>query len=145
MSAPYDLTGASSGALTYLREAGSAPRRIVCSCACGKEVTLLASNFMSGNTKSCGCWRRTTGGRRIDLTGMVFGRLTVEAWSRSCPNHRGAYWLCRCSCGETVEVLGRNLRAGYTKSCGCWRSDRASSGLNKDGRNQWSKKDEQTT
>ncbi len=30
-----------------------------------------------------------------------------------------AIWLCRCDCGVTKEVVGRTLRNGESKSCGC--------------------------
>jgi hypothetical protein len=54
----------------------------------------------------------------IDLTGKVFGLLTVV--QREPNDQRGnAYWLCRCECGETAIVRGASLRNGHTKSCGC--------------------------
>jgi hypothetical protein len=57
-----------------------------------------------------------------DLTGMVFGRLTVNSLSHT----RGqAYWLCKCSCGNNTTVVGWSLRSGVTLSCGCWRSERS--------------------
>lgn len=31
-----------------------------CSCACGEERTVIAGNLKSGNTKSCGCGRKST-------------------------------------------------------------------------------------
>lgn len=34
-------------------------------------------------------------------------------------------WLCRCDCGREVEVAGRHLRSGNTKSCGCLSRDKA--------------------
>ena len=57
-----------------------------------------------------------------DLTGQRFGRLVVE--SRSGSNKRGlAIWQCRCDCGNTVHIVGANLRGTVhhkgTKSCGC--------------------------
>lgn len=54
----------------------------------------------------------------IDLTGQVFGRLTVLERHGSAPNG-SALWLCQCSCGNLSIVLGTQLRGGYTKSCGC--------------------------
>ena len=53
----YDLEGETSGLLTYIKEAGfrNGARMITCSCACGNEHTLMASSFITGSTKSCGC------------------------------------------------------------------------------------------
>lgn len=59
-----------------------------------------------------------------DLTGRQFGRLTViyRAENR---NGRAA-WGCLCECGMRFVVIGKDLRNGHTKSCGCLRKDRAS-------------------
>lgn len=73
--------------------------------------------------------------RVIDLTGQKFGRLTVICRSadRIYPNGRKEItWLCRCECGNNVVVAGRNLRQGYTKSCGCITKE-----LNKSRRNRY--------
>jgi hypothetical protein len=57
----------------------------------------------------------------IDLSGQRFERLKVIARA---PNRgTGAYWLCRCACGKEKEVLGKHLRRGYIRSCGCFRRD----------------------
>lgn len=63
---------------------------------------------------------KMTRGPRKDLTGQRFGQLEVlgPAGSRS---GRTA-WRCRCDCGEETVVLGLNLVAGRTKSCGCGRA-----------------------
>ena len=59
----------------------------------------------------------------IDITGNKYGMLTVirrdgtwfDKWGfSSCPT-----WLCKCDCGNEVSVLGRNLKSGATRSCGC--------------------------
>ena len=57
---------------------------------------------------------------REDLTGRVFGMLTVKkfAWKRGVHY----YWECVCSCGKETIVNGYNLRSGKTKSCGCLRA-----------------------
>lgn len=57
--------------------------------------------------------------RPIDLMGQTFGRLSVIA--RAAENRKSgeARWICRCSCGGSRVVPGRNLRSGRTQSCGC--------------------------
>lgn len=58
----------------------------------------------------------------IDLTGNKYGRLTVIERSESYISKSGipkVKWLCKCDCGNTVNVLGVDLRRGNTKSCGC--------------------------
>lgn len=56
--------------------------------------------------------------KAIDLTGQRFGRLNVISLS---PKRSGGHlhWICGCECGNTITVLGYNLRNGNTKSCGC--------------------------
>lgn len=65
-------------------------------------------------------------GRRLrDLTGMVFGRLTVLrlACPRIYPTKTMMCWECACDCGAIVEVLGGNLTTGNSVSCGCFRKE----------------------
>jgi hypothetical protein len=60
----------------------------------------------------------------IDLSGEVFGRLSVLAYAGR--RFRHCYFLCRCECGEVVVALGLNLKCGRTLSCGCLHSERSS-------------------
>lgn len=53
----------------------------------------------------------------IDLTGQVFGRLTVL-------RRIDRKWLCVCLCGNTRDVFAENLKAGRTQSCGCFNQER---------------------
>lgn len=60
--------------------------------------------------------------KRPDLTGQVFGQLTVlrldeEATARD--RTRALHWLCQCSCGTLTSPLTGGLRRGSTTSCGC--------------------------
>ena len=56
--------------------------------------------------------------------GNVYGYLTVIARAQNDNNGR-ARWLCQCKCGNQIEVLGKSLRNGNTKSCGCYQRERA--------------------
>ena len=60
----------------------------------------------------------------IDLTGQQFGRFTVIK-KVSNPNNRDAMWECQCECGTIKNVLGKNLRNGRSKSCGCYAKERS--------------------
>lgn len=61
--------------------------------------------------------------RPMDLTGKTYGRLTViELAPESKHPHR---WRCRCSCGKKIDIRGDCLRYGFTKSCGCLRSEKS--------------------
>ena len=64
-------------------------------------------------------------GRRVQLVGMRFGRLTVLSMSENDSSGR-SQWLCQCDCGNQKVVKNGNLRDGLTSSCGCYRKERAS-------------------
>ena len=91
-----------------------------CLCSCGNEHVVALNNLISGHTKSCGCktldmvWE----GRRTNLCGLVFGRLTVIEMLYGYKNKR-TYCKCLCECGnETIVDMG-NLVNYRTLSCGC--------------------------
>lgn len=57
-----------------------------------------------------------------DITGQVFGRLTVLGFmGRKSGDQR---WICQCSCGTLKDFIGYSLRGGNSKSCGCARSEK---------------------
>lgn len=60
-------------------------------------------------------------GRAKDLRGQKFGRLTVvdRVEKPEGLKNRGAYWLCKCDCGEESVARGAHLVSGNTQSCGC--------------------------
>lgn len=60
-----------------------------------------------------------------NLLGRRCGRLTVvgEAPSRHFGKLCVSYWVCLCDCGRQKEVQTNSLRRGFTKSCGCLRSE----------------------
>ena len=58
----------------------------------------------------------------IDLTGQVFGRLTIIKQVLS-QKPKQVRWLCLCECGIEIETYGVNLRTGDKRSCGCLRRD----------------------
>lgn len=55
-------------------------------------------------------------GKFRDLTGQVFGRLTVMSRAE---NGTGVMWSCTCDCGHQKDIAGPSLTRGLTQSCGC--------------------------
>ena len=94
------LVGNRYGKLTVIEQVESSSRgqrRYRCICDCGGTIIAFAGNLKSGHTSSCGC------NKSPDLTGQVFGKLTVIGRSDK-RNSRGArttpMWECRCECGN---------------------------------------------
>lgn len=54
---------------------------------------------------------------KLNLLNEKYGMLTVIA---EAPNINGrTAWLCKCDCGNEIQVITKSLRNGNTKSCGC--------------------------
>lgn len=64
-------------------------------------------------------------GKRKDLTGMRFGKLTVLSFEETRNGH--AYWKCVCDCGETAVIRSGCLSRGDTRSCGCLKKENGTS------------------
>lgn len=56
-------------------------------------------------------------GRRLDLTGQRFGKLTALEPAENIGSMTA--WLCQCDCGREAVVKTQRLRDGRTVSCGC--------------------------
>lgn len=57
-------------------------------------------------------------GKTKDLTGQIFGNLTVIKQAES-DKAGNSQWLCKCVCGNTKTIRGDHLKTGTSKSCGC--------------------------
>jgi predicted small secreted protein/transposase len=63
-------------------------------------------------------------GKFIDLTGQIFGKLTViKQYDDRIRKQRA--WICKCNCGNSKEIIvtSGDLKSGNTKSCGCTRKE----------------------
>ena len=115
----YDLTGQRFGKLLVIRkesENSNSGTRWLCRCDCGNECVKRSSALRNGSAVDCGCESSSL----IDLTGQIFGKLTVVEKLPTEADRR-TRWLCRCECGNMCVVLSRALRKGQQKSCGCGR------------------------
>jgi len=60
-----------------------------------------------------------------DLTGRKYGRLLVLRRCREMETSTVLLWECKCNCGNVMIARGLHLKDGRTKSCGCYRSEKA--------------------
>lgn len=92
----------------------------LCKCDCGNEVKVPIDRLTGKNTQSCGCLSKEKTSERfcIDLTGQIFGKLTVIKRDNT-KNYKRVRWLCKCSCGnsELESVDGYYLRSGEKTQC----------------------------
>lgn len=116
-----ELGGRKFGCLTVIRPLGCVPGKNLrweCVCECGATVSVTSSNLLAGGEKrTCRCLRVR------DLTGRVFGKLTVLRRSQNLSRDKRPQWVCRCKCGNMLDVRDKQLRKlrNGTRSCGCLR------------------------
>lgn len=120
-----DLTGKRFGRLAVIERAvGDMQRGAAwsCRCDCGAIAVVYGFSLRNGNTASCGCLKEDINRAVAIGDGMVgrrFGGLVVLY--RSDVQKSGAYWTCRCDCGNLHVARATALRHGHTTSCGCKR------------------------
>lgn len=125
-----DMTGQRFGMWTVLRrdtsknEKAKRGARWICRCDCGTEKSVLGYSLRMGRTTNCGC---NQDNKMIDLSNQRFGKLTVITRDKE-PRlkGKGAWWICKCDCGNTISVPCGYLRSGQTRSCGCDKSQNIS-------------------
>ena len=57
-----------------------------------------------------------------DITGLKFGKLTVQSYSYKDTNNK-TYWSCLCDCGNTKIIRRNCLVSNTTLSCGCLKQE----------------------
>lgn len=118
------LPGQTFGRWMVLDDFQKTPRgekKWLCRCECGTVRYVLERSLKHGGSLSCGCLRKEAARKAssYELTGQVFGDLTVLGRSSRKTASNGLWWLCKCSCGNTCEVLGTLLVTGRKSHCGC--------------------------
>lgn len=106
-----DMTGQQFGELTVLKYIKD-EKKWLCQCSCGNTVLKRSWDLRNNKGKTCGIKENHTSKKMIDLTGKTFGELTVIKYAGD------RNWICRCSCGNTIETQGARLRDGSKTSCG---------------------------
>ena len=94
--------------------------KCICSCENHTIIICRGADLLNGHTQSCGCLKHEKPYK--DLTGQIFGKLTVVRKDETDKDR--IHWLCKCECGNPLlkSVSAQNLLTGHTTSCGCIRS-----------------------
>ncbi|MEM4992237.1 hypothetical protein WKH56_06815 [Priestia sp. SB1] len=96
----------------------------VCDCECGKKNYKIRKHNLEKKGALAQCKNCSMKGiRTIDLTGQIFGYLTVTEQA----GKRGSnvLWECKCVCGNKRKNTGSALTSGDIKSCGCKKYEEA--------------------
>jgi hypothetical protein len=92
-----DISGKKCNRLTAIRLVGvsRAGKSVwLCACECGREVEVIGSHLLNGNTKSCGCLKAEVTGARRRTHGETKGP-TYRVWQNMktrCTNPRVKAW-----------------------------------------------------
>ena len=84
-----------------------------CVCKCGKEKKIKFQRLLqeTNTSLSCGCLQKTIKA----LKKITFGSLNIVKTSNH--NLGGLRYVCKCSCGNEVEVLESDLFTGKVTCC----------------------------
>lgn len=96
-------------------------KKYLCRCDCGTERYVLERSLKYGGSKSCGCLTRQRALEKNEhkLQGKFFGEFEVVEKAEKKDRNGGTWWVCKCSCGNIVEVPGSLLVTGRKTHCGC--------------------------
>ena len=86
----------------------------LCKCSCGISRVVANRALVSG--KSLGCTSCGPKVRSEDLTGRVFGMVTVLSEGGR-GKHNQRVWLCSCKCGEVLHVRQDSLKSTVLQGC----------------------------
>ena len=125
MSKSLNLVNQTFGRLTVVSKStersSSGSIKWECLCSCGKSILVRTDSLKNGHTLSCGCFNKEQSSLKntIDLTGKVFGRLTVLRLDTKTAKYGEPYCICECSCGNIKSIIRGSLSKGLVRSCGC--------------------------
>lgn len=113
-----NLIGCKFGKLTVIQYAGrygsGNKSHWQCKCDCGNVINVGQNNLRRGISTQCReCANQKLRHPRNDLTGQIFGHLTVKEYVGN------RKYRCMCDCGKETIVVQSSLVTKNTRSCGC--------------------------
>lgn len=138
-----DLTGYKYGELkvikrveNHVQKNGKSLTQWECQCGCGQIIKKTTQSIMAGKVLCSECAQKIKGEKkRKNIEGQTFGYLTVISIDRRKDENgkQRAYCLCKCRCGNEIEVNMDTLMSKYElHSCGCARKEIADKHLSRD-------------
>lgn len=123
-----DLTGQRFGRLVAIERVENTKTNNVqwlCQCDCGNTAIIRGDYLRQKRIISCGCFKSDflkLKFKQKDLTGKIFGKLTVTERTEKRYKNGAVIYKCKCECGSETEVIANDLVKGHTYSCGCVKS-----------------------
>ena len=121
------IIGSKYGKLTIIEEIGTINKKIYvkvqCDCGTIKNIRIVSLRKKNGNTVSCGCYQKEAAANNKKDYEEKYGRLRIiQEVDRLNPKRRRV--LVECYCGKRFEAELCCIKAGNTKSCGCYKIER---------------------
>ena len=117
-----DLTGQRFGKWTVIKRVENSKHgspKFLCKCDCGTLKEVLSFTLRNGNSTNCGCYINKRANEEI---GKKYNHWTILKKVES--NKYGQpKWLCMCDCGNLKKLYLPRIKNGYSKSCGCYRTE----------------------
>lgn len=118
-----DILGNKYGMLTAVEKLDNIPGygySYKFKCDCGNYVDKIGHNVQRlVGRLNCGCVKNVGGNNKNNLTNKRFGNLLVLRASET-NRYRGQLkWICKCDCGNEIEVFSYKLTRQRKTNCGC--------------------------
>lgn len=98
----------------------------MCECECGERREVTSQTLDNGQSKSCGCFNRDKLTERlmtkrekrlVSRIGDKINEFTVVKKVEDNPGYKTVF-LCKCSCGEEIELTESQIYIDKRQSCG---------------------------
>lgn len=122
-----DITGKTFGGLFVIeRDANRSGYFWMCRCLkCGLVYSVRADSVKLSRDGCYRCGKEKLHKPRVDLSGRVFGYLTVKRLSKRRSKAGSILWKCKCRCSKIVHVHTGSLKSKHVRSCGCLHREKA--------------------
>lgn len=126
-----DLTGKKFGQLTALySEKRNKKIYWICKCDCGNTTAVQTSSLIRNVIKSCGCLQKQAVKSRKQIKQTDYSLLHKKFNHLEVIGFNKYKLICRCDCGNIIELYPSVVVSNHTKSCGCMKNKKASERMN---------------